>query len=407
MAVRNRYTWALAVVPLAAACRVTTSTPAAPARLPIGADSASEEQLARGVVHRRLVVNGVPWVIHVLELDLRRKDVQLRAEHAFGRSEGRERTSVLARRLAGDSLELLAAVNADFFNLATGEVVNNQVVEGQIVTGVGRALNPARPPRSHFALTRTRRPLIERFEYAGTVWVGADSFPLAGVNVPVSRGTMVLRSWPSADTLARDTTGEVRALPLLPASRDARSTGAYVVAGPLVPAAEARMPAHGALLVVRGAPATRLARLLESDRAARPTVRVAGALTPSVPGVRTVVGGWTRLLKDGVAVADSAWAQEGAARAFVVGRNPRTAVGISRDSLTLYLVTVDGRQARSAGMTLAELASVMRGLGSYQAVNLDGGGSTAMVIRGVVVNTPSDTGGERAVGNALVVVKKR
>jgi len=54
-------------------------------------------------------------------------------------------------------------------------------------------------------------------------------------------------------------------------------------------------------------------------------------------------------------------------------------------------------------MTLAELASLLIELGAVEAVNMDGGGSTAMVIRGRVVNSPSDLSGERAVGDALLV----
>ena len=57
-------------------------------------------------------------------------------------------------------------------------------------------------------------------------------------------------------------------------------------------------------------------------------------------------------------------------------------------------------------MTLVELADVMRGLGVWQAMNFDGGGSTTMVIGGRVVNTPSDPAGEREVGNALLIVQR-
>jgi len=70
----------------------------------------------------------------------------------------------------------------------------------------------------------------------------------------------------------------------------------------------------------------------------------------------------------------------------------------------LLLFTVDGRSENSGGMTLIELANVMRELGAWQALNFDGGGSTTMVVDGKVVNRPSDKEGEREVGNALMVV---
>jgi exopolysaccharide biosynthesis protein len=76
--------------------------------------------------------------------------------------------------------------------------------------------------------------------------------------------------------------------------------------------------------------------------------------------------------------------------------HPRTAVGFSQDSTKLYFFTVDGRQpGYSVGMSLEELASYMLGWGVYQGVNLDGGGSTTMVVRNIVVNSPSDPEGER------------
>jgi hypothetical protein len=84
-------------------------------------------------------------------------------------------------------------------------------------------------------------------------------------------------------------------------------------------------------------------------------------------------------------------------------RNPRTAVGLSRDRKTVILAVVDGRSKASAGMLCTELASLMVDLGAWDAVNLDGGGSTELYVRGPgVVNVPSD-GAERVVGNHLAV----
>jgi exopolysaccharide biosynthesis protein len=70
----------------------------------------------------------------------------------------------------------------------------------------------------------------------------------------------------------------------------------------------------------------------------------------------------------------------------------------------LVLVTVDGRQPRkSVGLTLEELAQLMIELGCREALNLDGGGSTTLVIRNRVVNSPSDQSGERPVSDALLI----
>jgi hypothetical protein len=84
-------------------------------------------------------------------------------------------------------------------------------------------------------------------------------------------------------------------------------------------------------------------------------------------------------------------------------RHPRTACGLTADGSAL-LVTVDGRRPGAAGMSLRELAVLMRALGAVWAVNLDGGASSTMVVRGVVTNTPSDPTGERPVASAVVLV---
>ena len=57
-------------------------------------------------------------------------------------------------------------------------------------------------------------------------------------------------------------------------------------------------------------------------------------------------------------------------------------------------------------MTLVELAALMRRIGAWQAMNFDGGGSSTMIVQGALVNAPSDTTGERAVGDALLVVRR-
>jgi hypothetical protein len=92
---------------------------------------------------------------------------------------------------------------------------------------------------------------------------------------------------------------------------------------------------------------------------------------------------------------------------WVRQRNPRTMAGVDARGRVL-LVAVDGRQAgRSAGLSILEAAQVMRALGAVTAMNLDGGGSTTMVIEGQVVNRPSDPSGERADGDAVLVAPRR
>jgi hypothetical protein len=123
-----------------------------------------------------------------------------------------------------------------------------------------------------------------------------------------------------------------------------------------------------------------------------------------------IVGGGPRLLTNGrvrVRAAAEGFAPLSAPwfyGSFVTGRHPRTLAGVRSDG-TLLLVTVDGRRPGwSAGVTLPEAARLMRALAARDAVNLDGGGSSAMTVRGRVVSRPSHPSGERPVSDALVVL---
>ncbi|MDD8025367.1 MAG: phosphodiester glycosidase family protein, partial [Acidobacteriota bacterium] len=110
-----------------------------------------------------------------------------------------------------------------------------------------------------------------------------------------------------------------------------------------------------------------------------------------------------RLLAEGKSIASEAAAF---ADGFYATRHPRTAIGVRADG-TIVLAAVDGRQpGLSVGMTIPELAGLMVDLGCVDALNLDGGGSTTMVVKGEVVNSPSDPGGERAVSDALLVFSR-
>lgn len=91
---------------------------------------------------------------------------------------------------------------------------------------------------------------------------------------------------------------------------------------------------------------------------------------------------------------------------WVHKRNPRTFAGVDAEGRTL-LVTADGRQTTSLGLSLNEEAHVAKSLGMVNAMNLDGGGSTTMVQGGQVMNSPSDATGERPVGDALLVLPGR
>ncbi len=125
------------------------------------------------------------------------------------------------------------------------------------------------------------------------------------------------------------------------------------------------------------------------------------------PGT-TVVNGGPQLLRDGAAYVTQNTdgmvhpSDPSFAYGWVLQRNPRTFAGTDANHRTL-LVTVDGRQPDQLGLSIPEEARVAQALGMRDALNLDGGGSTAMSIDGHLVTHPSDASGERPVGDAIVV----
>ena len=111
-------------------------------------------------------------------------------------------------------------------------------------------------------------------------------------------------------------------------------------------------------------------------------------LNPEWRDVNHIISGGPYLVKNGDIYVDMTAQKLGS----VGGRNPRTAIGYTKDN-HLIMLTADGREGASIGLTLMELASLMKELGCVNAMNLDGGGSTVMYIKGQVVNKPAVQGG--------------
>ena len=119
--------------------------------------------------------------------------------------------------------------------------------------------------------------------------------------------------------------------------------------------------------------------------------------SPSIENVETAFGGGTLLLKNG---------EKTEITHNVAGNNPRSAIGTNEDGSVVYFITVDGRQNISRGVTLDTLSQICLDMGAVNAINLDGGGSTAMVGKTLEnnelhnFNTPTEN---RKVINAIAV----
>jgi len=162
--------------------------------------------------------------------------------------------------------------------------------------------------------------------------------------------------------------------------------------------------AAGAWLAAHAVPGQRLDVSERVTTTAGRTIPLKAGLSIASAAPRLVTNGRTDIDAVGEGVIDPADLSFNYAWAEI--RQPRTIVGID-GSGRLIIVTVDGRQPGvSEGLTLTEEAALMESLGARTAMNLDGGGSTAIAVNGSLVNHTSDATGERPDGDFVVVLPK-
>lgn len=344
-------------------------------------------ELAPGARHVFLHFPAGPWAVHVIELDERTCAPHVEALKAGPPMEARAPTSELGS-------DALAAVNADFFMMPGGTPVGAHVSGGRVLIGPGS--------RPVYLLDLESRHHAGLALLSGFVAAGADSIELVQVNRPVRGGRhqparpglTLVDEWYGARAPV-DSNG-----PTLRVRRASDGAGRGVVVG--TTAAADAVPLDGGHVALQGHGAAATGWL--SRRAPGDSVAWRAALEPAPAPGRTAaeaVGGFPVLVADGRGVYAE---QAGVIESFGDARHPRTALGWDEDGRRLFWVVVDGRQAPySAGMSLPELEWLFLRLGASDALNLDGGGSSTMVVRERVVNRPSDRTGERPVANALVL----
>ena len=141
-----------------------------------------------------------------------------------------------------------------------------------------------------------------------------------------------------------------------------------------------KIPKDGYVII---GPSKKLETLLDAKNA-----KLEIKINPEWQKVNHIISGGPYLVRGGEIFVDMT-AQKLSA---IGGRNPRTAIGYTKDN-HLIMLTADGREGSSIGLTLMELAQLMKELGCINAMNLDGGGSTVMYVQGEVVNRPPEKGG--------------
>lgn len=364
------------------ACATTAERLPVAARAFVDADSSSSTILASGVSHTFVHDARGPWAIHIVEVDARRCLPLLQARKPGSRLDERATTSALS----GDAL---AAINADFFMLPGGTPVGAHVTRG--VPLIGPTDRPVFGVIGEDWVIGTAR-------VTGHVRMSTDSAAVVQVNRPARsfsayRGTrsgITLFTGRIGDSVPADTAARAVVVRMLEGDE---ASGRGIVTLSDSTAAAVPLPNGTAVLLALGD-----ARDWARRRAPGDTIVWTVQVIADAPLIEAV-GGFPQLLRDGRPVLD----EQTVARSFGDRRHPRTAIGWTTDR-RLLLVVVDGRQpAWSDGMSLDELTWLFQRLGASDALNLDGGGSTAMVVNGAVVNRPSDREGERAVGNALAV----
>lgn len=350
------------------------------------ADSSVTTTIAPGVTHTFVRDARGPWAIHIVEVEARRCEPVLEARRPGSRLDDRATTSMLAS-------DALAAINADFFMLPGGTPV------GAHVTGGVPLIGPT--DRPVFGVTSDGWS-IGTAHVAGHAHVRTDSAAVVQINRPgrafsAYRGTgagITLFTARIGDSVPADSAARFVVVRMLDGD-EAAGSGVVTVSDSTAAAVPVRQGT--AVLLALG-----VARDWARRRAPGDTVSWSTSVVTDA-AVTEAVGGFPELLRDGRIVLD----QQVVAESFGDRRHPRTAIGWTPDR-RLLLVAVDGRQpAWSDGMSLDELAWLFQGLGASHALNLDGGGSTAVVVNGAVVNRPSDREGERAVGNALALARCR
>ena len=363
-----------------------------------GADSTYSRELRPGVRYTFHLDQRGPWKVHVVEIDMKQPDLEIGCGRALDKLFGREQTSSIAKRKRTADHKVIAAMNSDFFNLKTGEIENNNIIEGEFVKGTrltGSPFDVFDNIHSQFGISAANKPFIDRFEFDGTViWKNGKETELLGVNDAPVAGSIVLFNRYFGATTPTDTM-KLSELAIHSDTLVALVSGGIRTGG---------TPLSDRSLVLSGYNLPAANPLIQSK--AGDTIRVKLGLRPNRGPLRTLVGGWPRIVLDGKNIASGADYAEGTFPRFSAGRHPRSGIGFSKDSTKVYLIAVDGRTQVSVGVSLAEFGDLMLSYGIYQGMNFDGGGSTTLVIDGTIVNVPSDATGERAIGNCVLLFER-
>jgi exopolysaccharide biosynthesis protein len=325
-----------------------------------------------------------PWFINILRIDLRK--ARLRMVHAMDEAVGLETVSSLATRYGA-----LAAINSGYFRTTgtyRGDSVGIQVLNGQILS----ESNNGRAAAGLIEGSEAQKIIFGHIVFTGELLAGAKTkHAINGLNRPRAGDELIVFTPEFHRTTLTDPNG------LEVIVRRGRIVEIRDLQG------SSTIPADGFVISASGT----AREWVRQNLGKRASVQLSLKMSPVETDQKeewqkagSIVGGGPQLIKDGrVEITNTA---EKILPAFVSDLHPRTAIAKLKSG-ELLLVTVDGRQTASIGMSLTMLADLLVEFGATDAINLDGGGSTTMVIRNKLVNKPSDTTGERPVSDAILI----
>jgi len=316
---------------------------------------------------------------------------------------GNELVRNMSTRNTGNGHLVIGALNGDYFGSGPyGKLADGQIIGGEYVFGGYRN-------RSSFGMTSDGMPVVDILNFNGELRLADEStFRILRLNRAQANNALVLYNYYTGNTTRSDTLAtEWRLRPLEDITTNApvqfevtavqRHQGSMTI-GP-----------DDYVLTGTGAMADSLYTKLEVDDQVHITMKVVPSLHDELAEkqIAELMGGGPRLLTNGEHATDEFVGFEGFGQHHSGGRHPRTGVGFNEDSTIVIFAVVDGRQHFSRGATMQEMATIMRGLGAWNAVNLDGGGSSTLVVRDEHKNNHDwsfGLGAFRSVANGILAV---
>lgn len=360
-----------------------------------------EEIICDGVIYNKIINSVDTLSIDILKIDISKGNFRLRTVKANKLLNDKATTSEMVRELTDSGYNVIAAINADFFE-ADGEIINNMISEGEFVKAVKFTDSPFNNfVNTQFAVTDKNKIIIDQFVFNGQLILpNGFSEPINRINSKADSNSIILYNHYQGKYTPSDSSNWYKCETALSIIKRNYDTLFCIVTDTFNHGGNYKIDSDFVLSVNN-----KYAHYLEREIRLDDTLKIILGFNPNLKNINSLVGGWPRLVRNGINLIKTDSTIEGVFNNFSKVKHPRTGIGITKDSSTVIFITVDGRQESSSGLALDEFADLMIEQGIYQGLNLDGGGSTTMVINNKVVNNPSDQTGERKVGNCIMLIK--